>query len=95
MTEKSHQDQPRPTSLESKPYQVDPSQYNSYLYQQTLPTNKEVFQWIYINLILYQEDLDHTSKNQLLYPMRQKHISQIQDLIPSLKNLHVLASPVK
>ena len=48
MTEtKSYQDRPRPTmALETKPYQVDPSQANSYLYQQTLPKNKEVFPWI-------------------------------------------------
>ena len=35
-----------PTVLETKPYQVDPSQVNSYLYQQTLPKNKAVIPWI-------------------------------------------------
>ena len=39
----SHQDRPRPTVLETQPYQADPSQINSYLYQQTLPKNIEIF----------------------------------------------------
>ena len=42
----SYQDQLKPTVLETKPYQSDPSQINSYLYKQTLPKNKAIFPWI-------------------------------------------------
>ena len=36
--------QPRPTmTLEPKPYQVNPSSVNSYLYQETMPKNKRGF----------------------------------------------------
>ena len=42
---------PREKSLiETKPYQADPSTGNSYIYQQTMPKNKEMFPWILHNL---------------------------------------------
>ena len=32
--------------IETRPYQADPSTSNSYIYQQTMPKNKEMFPWI-------------------------------------------------
>ena len=32
--------------IETRHYQVDPSTSNSYIYQQTMPKNKEMFPWI-------------------------------------------------
>ena len=32
--------------LETKAYQADPTHINSYIYQQSLPKNKEIFLWI-------------------------------------------------
>ena len=44
---KTDKDQCRPTmALETKPYQVNPSPVNSYLYQQTMLKNREAFSWI-------------------------------------------------
>ena len=34
------------TRLETKAYQADPTNMNSYIYQQSLPKNKEIFPWI-------------------------------------------------
>ena len=34
------------TRIETKAYQADPDNVNSYLYQQSLPKNKEIFPWI-------------------------------------------------
>ena len=34
------------TRLETKAYQADPSNMNSYICQQSLPKNKEIFLWI-------------------------------------------------
>ena len=32
--------------IEARPYQADPSTSNGYIYQQTMPKNKEMFPWI-------------------------------------------------
>ena len=32
--------------IETKAYQADPANVNSYMYQQTLPKDKEIFPWI-------------------------------------------------
>ena len=32
--------------IETRPYQADPSMRESYIYQQTMPKNKEMFPWI-------------------------------------------------
>ena len=32
--------------LETRPYQVNPNSVSSYIYQQTMPKNKEPFPWI-------------------------------------------------
>ena len=32
--------------IKTRPYQADPSTSNSYIYQQTMPKNKEMFPWI-------------------------------------------------
>ena len=32
--------------LESRPYQANPNSVSNYLYQQTMPKNKEAFPWI-------------------------------------------------
>ena len=32
--------------IETRPYEADPSTNNSYIYQQTMPKNKEMFPWI-------------------------------------------------
>ena len=37
---------PEKTRLETKSYQADPTNMNSYIYQQSLPKNKEIFPWI-------------------------------------------------
>ena len=37
---------PEKTRLETKLYQADPTNMNSYMYQQSLPKNKEIFPWI-------------------------------------------------
>ena len=37
---------PQKTRVETKSYQVDPTNMNSYIYQQSLPKNKEIFPWI-------------------------------------------------
>ena len=34
------------TPIETRHYQADPSTSNSYIYQQTMPKNKEMFPWI-------------------------------------------------
>ena len=34
------------TTLETRAYQADPKNINSYIYQQSLPKNKEIFPWI-------------------------------------------------
>ena len=41
----THQDKTQ-MALETKPFQANPSPVNSYLYQQTMPKNKEAFPWI-------------------------------------------------
>ena len=35
-----------PSRIETKAYQADPENVNSYIYQQSLPKNKEIFLWI-------------------------------------------------
>ena len=37
---------PKTTNLETRAYQADPKNTNSYIYQQSLPKNKEIFPWI-------------------------------------------------
>ena len=39
---------PRPETsrIETRAYQADPMNINSYIYQQSLPKNKEIFPWI-------------------------------------------------
>ena len=37
---------PEKTRIETKSYQADPTNMNSYIYQQSLPKNKEIFLWI-------------------------------------------------
>ena len=74
MTEtKSHQDWPRPTTLDTKPYQTDPSQVNSYVYQQTLPKNKEVFLWIL-------HELDTLSRRSRPYYIKESIIPQEEEI---------------
>ena len=36
----------RTAQIETKSYQADPMNINSYIYQQSLPRNKEIFPWI-------------------------------------------------
>ena len=36
----------QPFRIETKAYQADPSNINSYVYQQSLPKDKEIFLWI-------------------------------------------------
>ena len=36
-------DTPEKTRFETKSYQADPTNMNSYIYQQSLPKNKEIF----------------------------------------------------
>ena len=36
----------RTTQIETRAYQADPMNINSYIYQQSLPKNKEIFLWI-------------------------------------------------
>ena len=37
---------PETTWIETRAYQADPMDINSYIYQQPLPKNKEIFPWI-------------------------------------------------
>ena len=39
-------DPPKVKALEISNYKADPSTSNSYIYQQTMPKNKEMFPWI-------------------------------------------------
>ena len=39
-------DPPQVKALETRYYQADPSTSNSYIYQQTMPKNKEMFPWV-------------------------------------------------
>ena len=51
---------PEKTRLETKSYQADPTNMNSYIYQQSLPKNKEIFPWIL-------HELDTQTKNSRAY----------------------------
>ena len=84
-------------ALETKPYQVNPSPVNSYLYQQTIPRKgKEAFPWI-----LHEFDTlpprfwrPYQIKEPIIIPLNQKNDFQIQDNQKTpLKKLPV--SPVK
>ena len=37
---------PETSQIETRAYQADPMNINSYIYQQSLPKNKEIFPWI-------------------------------------------------
>ena len=37
---------PKTSNLETRVYQTDPKNTNSYIYQESLPKNKEIFPWI-------------------------------------------------
>ena len=51
------------TSLETKAYQADPTNMNSYIYQQSLPKNKEIFLWI-----LHQLDIQPRNSRPYYQP---------------------------
>ena len=51
---------PKKTRLETKLYQADPTNMKSYIYQQSLPKNKEIFLWIL-------HELDTQPKNSRPY----------------------------
>ena len=59
----SNSDQPETsekTGLETKSYQVDPTNMNSFIYPWSLPKNKEIFPWIL-------HELDTQTKNSRPY----------------------------
>ena len=69
----SYQGHPRATcrsrtTLETKAYQSDPSHINSYLYQQTLPKNKEIFPWILHELETQPRRSSYSIKGPIIIP---------------------------
>ena len=83
---KPYQDRSRPTmALKTKPYQANPSQVNSYLYQQTLPKNKEAFPWILHELdTLPQISRTYHIKEPIIIPHEEE--KQLPDPRSQLKN---------
>ena len=70
---------PEKTRLETKLYQADPTSMNSYIYQQSLPKNKEVFPWIL-------HELDTQPKNSRPY-------HQLEPIIIPLESNEPLQDP--
>ena len=56
--------------IETKAYQADSDSVNSYIYQQSLPKNKEVFHGYYMNWIHNQEIQDHITYQNLLSSLK-------------------------
>ena len=86
---------PEKTRLETKSYHADPTNMNSYMYQQSLPKNKEIFPWILHELDTqpknsrpyYQPDpiIIPLETNELLQdPRPHPKETLIQDPAPSL-----------
>ena len=67
------------TRLETKAYQADPTNMNSYIYQQSLPKNKEIFPWIL-------HELDTQARNSRPY-------YQLDPIIIPLETNELLQDP--
>ena len=70
---------PEKTRLEPKLYHTDPTDMNSYIYQQSLPKNKEIFLWIL-----------HESDNQ---PKNSRPYYQLEPIIIPLEANDSLQDP--
>ena len=83
---------PEKTRLETKLYQADPTNMNSYMYQQSVPKNKEIFPWIL-------HELDTQPKNSrpyhqpepIIIPLESKE--SLQDPRPHLEANETIWSP--
>ena len=88
------------TRLETKAYQADPTNINSYIYQQSLPKNKEIFPWILHELDTqprnsrpyYQPDPINIplQTNELLQDPRETHLQDTTELSLSNEIDHIL-----
>ena len=88
------------TRLETKAYQAGPTNMNSYIYQQSLPKNKEIFLWILHKLDIqprnsrpyYQPDAVNIplETNELLQDPRETHLQDPVELSLSNKIDHIL-----
>ena len=70
---------PEKTRLETISYQADPTNMNSYIYQQSLPKNKKIFPWIL-------HELDTQPKNSRPY-------HQLKPIIIPLESNESLQDP--
>ena len=66
---------PEKTRLGTKLYQTDPTNVNSFIYQQSLPKNKEIFPWIL-------HKLDTQSKNSRPYHQPEPIIIPLESKEP-------------
>ena len=66
---------PKKTRIETKLYQADPTNMNSYIHQQSLPKNKEIFPWIL-------HKLDTQSKNSRPYHQPESIIIPLESTEP-------------
>ena len=66
---------PESTQIETRAYQADPTDNNSYIYQQSLPKNKELFPWIL-------HELDTKTKTSRPYYQPEPTIIPLESIEP-------------
>ena len=68
---------PEKTRLETKSYQADPTNMNSYIYQQSLPKKKEIFPWILHELDTQPKNLrPYYQPDPIIIPLETNELLQ-------------------
>ena len=73
--------------IETKAYQADPANVNSYIYQQSLPQNKEIFLWILHKLdIQPRNSRPYYTSEPVIIPLEANELLQDQRESASLSS---------